>query len=115
MNQPSQAITEHSQANFNNVVGTNQQTFSVPVFLNQHLSNSATEQALCNTITGTFPQLVNSSIATEWPMPNLALTQSKIVPATAHSHSSPSSNFVSAQPQSNQSSVSNAGRFIQTG
>ena len=49
-NQPSKSITATSQPTVSSGVGTDQQTFSSPGPIDQHLSNSVTEQTLSNTL-----------------------------------------------------------------
>ena len=49
-NQPSKSVTATSQPTVSSGVGTDQQTFSSPGPIDQHLSNSVTEQTLSNTL-----------------------------------------------------------------
>lgn len=115
MNQPLQAIIAQSQPTVSSSVGTNQQTFSVPSLFKQYMSNSDNEQALSNTGRGTYHRLGNPSVTSNQQIPNLDSKQSIFNGGTTDSHSLPGSSFTSAGTQSNQSSVSNAGRFIQFG
>ena len=89
------------QPNFNEGARSNEQVFNA-TFVPKLTPNSATDQVLSNEGVASYPNIPNSSVATNQQISNSHSTQGMFNTAATHRVTEPTSNSVLTQPQSNQ-------------